>query len=124
MLVNLGFKQVGLPYDQRKIADNLERIDQFYLENGWYGDGLNGHRDYYVSFALHYYGLVYAKVMEKDDPVRAERYKARSTEFAKAFIYWFAENGSAIPYGRSMTYRFAQAAFWSAAIFAGITPFR
>ncbi|PAD14637.1 DUF2264 domain-containing protein [Shouchella clausii] len=123
VLVNLGFKQVGLPYDQRKIADNLERIDQFYLENGWYGDGLNGHRDYYVSFALHYYGLVYAKVMEKDDPVRAERYKARSTEFAKAFIYWFAENGSAIPYGRSMTYRFAQAAFWSAAIFAGITPF-
>ncbi|XOQ13497.1 MAG: DUF2264 domain-containing protein [Shouchella clausii] len=123
VLVNLGFKQVGLPYDQRKIADNLERIDQFYLENGWYGDGLNGHRDYYVPFALHYYGLVYAKVMEKDDPVRAECYKARATEFAKDFIYWFAKDGSAIPYGRSMTYRFAQAAFWSAAIFAGITPF-
>src|SRR5699024_4451169 len=40
--------------------------------------------------------------------------------FAKDFIYWFAKDGSAVPYGRSLTYRFAQSAFWSAMIFAEV----
>ena len=29
--------------------------------------------------------------MEKDDPERATKYKARAMEFAKQFIYWFDE---------------------------------
>ncbi|MBU7591515.1 DUF2264 domain-containing protein [Metabacillus halosaccharovorans] len=123
VLVNLGLKNVGEPYDREKIAVNLERIDQFYLSNGWYADGINGHSDYYVPFAFHYYGLIYAKVMEKEDPIRSQKYKARAEEFAKDFIAWFSSDGSAVPYGRSLTYRFASISFWSAAVYAGIEPF-
>ncbi|MFC4321552.1 DUF2264 domain-containing protein [Litchfieldia salsa] len=123
VLVNLGLKNVRLPYDQGKVAENLDRIDQFYLDNGWYSDGYDGHSDYYVPFAIHFYGLIYAKVMEKEDPKRSEQYKQRAEIFAKEFIYWFSEDGSSLPYGRSLTYRFSQAAFWSAAVFAGIKPF-
>ena len=61
--------------------------------------------------------------MEDDDKERSDIYKERATEFAKTFIYWFDEDGEALPYGRSLTYRFAQAAFWSACILAGIRPF-
>ena len=43
--------------------------------------------------------------------------------FAKTFIYWFADNGEAVPYVRSLTYRFAQCAFWSACLLADIRPF-
>lgn len=32
-------------------------------------------------------------------------------EFAKQFIYWFDEEGEAIPFGRSLTYRFSQVSF-------------
>lgn len=51
--------------------------------------------------------------MEEEDPVRSALFKARAKEFAGTFIYWFDDEGKALPFGRSMTYRFAQAAFWS-----------
>ena len=50
-------------------------------------------------------------------------FKARAKEFAEDFIYYFGEDGSAVPYGRSMTYRFAQAAFWSAYDYAVVEGF-
>lgn len=123
VLVNLGLKNIGMPYDRKKVEENLDRIDQFYLSNGWYADGIGGHSDYYVPFAIHYYGLIYAKVMEKEDPKRSRIYKERAEIFAKNFIYWSSTDGSSIPYGRSLTYRFAMSSFWGAAVYAGIEPF-
>ncbi|WP_117168660.1 DUF2264 domain-containing protein [Paraliobacillus sediminis] len=123
VLVNIGLKKVGAPYDKEKMKRNLDRIDQFYLADGWYSDGINGHVDYYASFAMHYYGLFYAKLMADDDPERPARFKERAVLFSQNFIYWFAGDGSAIPYGRSMTYRFAQSAFWSALVFAEVEAF-
>jgi hypothetical protein len=101
----------------------LERIDDFYLSDGWYKDGVHGQRDYYIAFAFHFYGLIYAVVMGEDDGERAEKYKNRACEFARSFIYWFDADGEALPYGRSLTYRFAQTAFWSACVLADIRPF-
>ncbi|WP_026675338.1 DUF2264 domain-containing protein [Alkalihalobacterium bogoriense] len=123
VLVNLGLKTVGAPYDKAKIDENLNRIEAFYLSDGWYSDGINGHCDYYTSFAIHYYCLLYAKVMEQDDPERSNLYKKRASVFARHFIYWFSNDGSALPYGRSLTYRFAQSSFWSAMVFAEVEEF-
>lgn len=123
VLVNLGFKKVGAPYDRKYMEKNLQRIDSFYLQDGWYADGVQGHSDYYVPFAIHFYSLIYAKLMEEEDPGRSQLYKERAKLFAQDFIYWFSADGSAIPYGRSMTYRFAQSAFWSALVYAGVEPF-
>lgn len=123
VMVNLGLKRVGAPYNKRRMDENLQRIDSFYLEDGWYMDGEGGHCDYYAPFALHYYGLVYAKLMETDDPARSRLYRERAELFAKQFIHWFSRDGSALPYGRSLSYRFAQSAFWGAAVYAGIEPF-
>ncbi len=123
VIVNLGFKAVGLPYDQEKVGKNLNRIDEFYLEEGWYADGLDAHCDYYGPFAIHFYSLLYAKLMDNEDSERAKKYKDRAATFAKDFIYWFASDGSALPYGRSLAYRFSQSAFWSALVYAGVEPF-
>jgi len=119
VLVNLGFRRIGLPYDREQMERSLKRIDDFYLGDGWYADGDGGHRDYYVPFGFHYYGLVYAKLMGAEDPERAARYRERAETFARHFLRWFAADGSALPYGRSLAYRFAQSAFWSALAFAG-----
>lgn len=123
VLVNVGFKKIGLPYDQEIMNDYLEKIDTYYLGDGWYSDGLTDQRDYYIAFAMHYYTLIYAKLMADDDPQRAAAYRERSAQFAQDFIYWFAEDGSAIPFGRSLTYRFAQVSFWSALVYAEVLPF-
>lgn len=123
VLVNIGFKKVGLPHDQVIMDNYLEIIDSYYLSDGWYSDGETDQRDYYIPFAMHYYSLIYAKLMEQDDPERAVRYRERAKQFAQDFIYWFAEDGSSIPFGRSLTYRFAQVSFWSALVYADVQPF-
>ena len=123
VLVNVGLKQAGAEYDPALIEANLDRIEQFYAEDGWYTDGAGGHADYYVPFALHYYGLLYAKWMEREDPERSRLYRDRASVFAQDFVYWFSKDGDSLPYGRSLTYRFAQGSFWGAAVYAGIEPF-
>ena len=38
------------------------------------------------------------------------------------FAAWFDTDGAAVPYGRSLTYRFAQSAFYAACLWAGLAP--
>ena len=123
ILVNLGLKNVGARYDADKIKSALARINSFYKGNGWYSDGNTAQTDYYIAFAMHFYGLIYAKVMEDEDREQGKIFKERAMLFAKDFIYWFAEDGSSVAFGRSQTYRFAQCSFWSACVFAGVEPF-
>lgn len=123
MLINLALKRLNRKYSQQKVEYALSRLDAFYLGNGWYKDGTAEQRDYYVSFALHFYSLIYCIVCYDEDRERCEKYKHRAAEFAKDFIYWFDDKGRALPYGRSLTYRFAQTAFWSACVVADVNAF-
>lgn len=123
VLVNLALKKVGRKYDRNLMDRYLDGLETFYIGEGWYRDGDSGQKDYYVSFGMHFYSLVYASQMENEDPERCKLYKDRAVEFAKQFIYWFDEDGDAIPFGRSLSYRFAQVSFFSACLIAGIEPF-
>lgn len=123
VLVNIALKSVGMPYSEKMLEEYLEGLETFYLGDGWYQDGDSGQKDYYISFAIHFYCLVYAKVMGGEDAERAERYKERAIAFAGQFIYWFDKDGDAIPFGRSLTYRFSQVSFFAACLLAGIEPF-
>ena len=42
VLVNVGFRKAGLPYDAGQLENNLQRIEEFYLDAGWYSDGIGG----------------------------------------------------------------------------------
>lgn len=120
VMVNLGLKKVGASYSEDALEDALNLLDSYYLGDGWYSDGLKPQRDYYIAMAMHYYALIYAKIAGDDDPERAQRYGERAIEFAQDFVHWFAADGAALPYGRSLTYRFAQGAFWGALAFADV----
>ena len=118
VLVNTGFKLCGLPYPAELLRVDLEHIETHYENDGWYFDYEN-QRDYYTLWAFHYYGLIYAHAMAKIDPERAQTYHNRSVAIARDFVCWFDNAGSALPYGRSLTYRFAQSAFFAAAALDG-----
>jgi hypothetical protein len=120
VLVNLGLANVGAEHNVLTMNAALDRLEQFYLGDGWYSDGLTVQRDYYVPFAMHYYSLMYAKLAQNSDPERAHRFRGRAKQFAQDFIYWFDADGAALPFGRSLTYRFAQGAFWGALAFADV----
>jgi hypothetical protein len=120
VLVNLALHRVGACGNAEQMTRDLQRLESYYLPEGGYSDGPSGQRDYYVPFAMHYYGLLYASLAQEQDPVRCDRFRQRAAEFAQQFIHWFAADGSALPYGRSLIYRFAQGAFWGALAFAGV----
>jgi hypothetical protein len=123
ILVNVALKRLGVNYDENILEHSLKRLEEFYIHDGWYSDGLTDRRDYYTSFAIHFALLIYANLFEKEDPLRVAIYRERAIEFADQFIYWFTANGEALPFGRSLTYRFAQGAFWGALAFANVEAF-
>ncbi|GAA0979727.1 DUF2264 domain-containing protein [Acrocarpospora macrocephala] len=116
VLVGLGLKRIGV--EAAPVAERLDLLESYGVGAGWYSDGRNPQRDYYIPFAMHYYALIYAAL--GDDPARACRLKERAAMFAHDFQHWFTADGAAVPYGRSMTYRFAQGAFWGALAFADV----
>lgn len=123
IITNVAMYKAGRPYDRKKLKEGLDLIDAYYDDGGWYHDGNGGDKDYYNPFVMVTYGIVYAMFMEKEDPERCRRFRERALAFGKDYIYWFSENGASFAYGRSMTYRFAQAAYFSVCALGGIEVF-
>ncbi|WLI75761.1 DUF2264 domain-containing protein [Kosakonia sp. H02] len=122
IMVQLGFKRAGLPWDATAIERRFMMMDAYYLGDGWYSDGPARPKDYYISMAFHFYGLIYA-TLNGEDTERAAIIRERASLFAQDFIYMSAAEGESVPFGRSLTYRFAMVAFWSAVAFAGLPVF-
>lgn len=120
VMVSVGLDRVGYAHDRDARHARLDRLETYALADGWYGDGPTEQRDYYIPWAMHFYGLIYAALAGGEDPARTARFRRRAGEFALGFRHWFADDGSAVPYGRSLTYRFAQGSFWGALAYAGV----
>lgn len=125
VLVNLALNSVGMPCDIELMYRDLDEVDSWYVGDGWYTDGtpdIKPQRDYYIPWAIQYYGVLYSVFAAKRDPARARKFRERAMAFGREFAYWFDPNGAALPYGRSLGYRFGQCAFYSACVFAGLEP--
>ncbi|TVY62642.1 hypothetical protein Focb16_v004350 [Fusarium oxysporum f. sp. cubense] len=132
---------------QAQMDHDLETLDLMYLQDGWSSDGIwpeaddvfatdarvfeeTGKRnqnfwsrqaDYYSgSFAIQFSQLLYVKFASDLDPARAERYRQQARDFGSQFWRYFDESGAAIPFGRSLTYRFACAGFFAALAMAEV----
>ena len=120
ILVCAAFRRLGLSVDETAERESFDLVESLYRRDGWYIDGCNGNYDFYNPFGFHFYGLVYARLMGDLFPERAARYVERARLFAPQFLAFFRENGSNVPYGRSLAYRFAAVSFFSACAFAGV----
>ena len=133
ILTNMAFARLGLKVDAKALIDDFEVIENCYVSDGWYYDGHDGQMDYYIPFAMHFYGLIWAALAPKISatlsaelgeaakffrkPYRMELLN-RGRRFAQDYEKWFSDDGVEVPFGRSLTYRFAHAAFWPALILA------
>lgn len=118
VMVNLAFEYLGLPFREDLIRQDMDLVDSFYSSDGWYRDVVP--YDMYNPWAIQYYTLIYYKLRKDKDRQRCERIRERTLLFAKQYACFFNESGGCVPYGRSLTYRFAQAGYFSAAAYAGI----
>ncbi|PSN65478.1 hypothetical protein BS50DRAFT_527895 [Corynespora cassiicola Philippines] len=128
VLVNLALvRTLGVSLEEVKghMEDSFRVLDGFYLSEGWSSDGLWGddrkQADYYSgSFAIQFAQLLFVRFAPDYDPQRTYRYKKQAAEFAAGYWRYFDRDGAAIPFGRSLTYRFAFAAFWAAVAIADV----
>ncbi|SES03100.1 hypothetical protein SAMN05443377_13416 [Propionibacterium cyclohexanicum] len=116
---NAALRCNGLRYSPERLDFALAGIDSFAEGDHWYTDGPGEQRDYYVAFAFHFYGLLYARYFAPQDDRYAQKFRHRAVAFAEDFSYWFDAQGRSLPFGRSLTYRFAHVSFWSALVVTG-----
>jgi hypothetical protein len=117
IMVDMALDHLGIEFDRSLTETFQTELDGFYIADGWYRDGNYRRIDHYIAFAMHFYGLIYAKLSKPGDAF-AERYRERARLFAKDFASWFDEDGGTLAFGRSMTYRFACGGFWAGLAFA------
>ncbi|USW48654.1 hypothetical protein Slin15195_G019730 [Septoria linicola] len=125
VFANLGLRANGAPYSHECIEADVKHLDTFHRGGGWSNDGPEGYTqmDYYSgSFAIQYLQLLYSKLAQDFDPERCEEYRTRAKAFALDFVHYQDPDGHSIPFGRSLTYRFATIAFWSAFAYADVEP--
>ncbi|KAK2043752.1 hypothetical protein LZ31DRAFT_585071 [Colletotrichum somersetense] len=128
-----------------KINSDLELLDTFYRFNNWSADGpwqtseqaqaemqhgktarrdtvdISRKADYYSgSFAIQFSQLLYSRFAAYIDPERAETYRQRARDFGANFWKYFDAEGAAIPFGRSLAYRFACGGYFSALALAQV----
>lgn len=99
---------VGAPHDPAEIDGGLDRIEQWYVGDGWYTDGAGRCFDYYAGWAMHLYPLMWARM--SGDRERGDRYRERLRAFLTQYQHMFARDGAPVHQGRSLCYRFASVA--------------
>ncbi|MFF3613218.1 DUF2264 domain-containing protein [Streptomyces sp. NPDC002580] len=102
------------------IDRGLERIEQWYLGDGWYTDGHGRKFDHYNGWAMHLYPVLHAWLA--DDTRLLDLYAGRLESHLADYARLFGGDGAPMPQGRSLTYRFATTApLWLGAL-TGRTP--
>ncbi|WP_327294153.1 MULTISPECIES: DUF2264 domain-containing protein [unclassified Streptomyces] len=114
---------VGAPYSQSDIDGGLDRIEDWYVGDGWYTDGDGQNFDYYIGWALHLYPLLWSRIAGEDpDAGRTKVYRERLRQFLDGYQHFFGADGAPVHQGRSLTYRYAALApVWMGAL-ADCTP--
>lgn len=120
ILVNMMFDLLELPWSEECIKDDKAIVEGCYIGDGWYYDGNLEQLDYYTPFAMHFYGLIYARLAEQADPEYSTVLKVRAGQFSKDFVYLFSDRMGDIPYERNPAYRFAHGAFFSVMSYARV----
>ncbi|WP_238431866.1 DUF2264 domain-containing protein [Streptomyces cavernae] len=102
------------------IDRGLDRIEQWYVSDGWYTDGDGRAFDYYNGWAMHLYPVLHAWLA--DDTRLLDLYGGRLQAHLADYARLFGADGAPMHQGRSLTYRFATTApLWLGAL-TGRTP--
>ncbi|MFP4353094.1 MAG: DUF2264 domain-containing protein [Puniceicoccaceae bacterium] len=112
--VELFLREVGENWDRMRLDAAVRAHDNWFLGDGWYGDGESFATNYYNSFVMHPM-LLEAEPVMRDDPFLAgkgqrtrelcDQILPRAQRYAEHLVRMIAPDGSFPPLGRSITYR-------------------
>jgi len=118
---------VGVDVPGGRGAENVARVESWYLGHGWYNDGPvaepGRNLDHYNSWVIHPFLWQWYRLRGEAEPAAlTARFRERLGEFADSYALLFAPDGAPLHQGRSLTYRHAVlGGLWTAAL-AGVDP--
>ncbi|NUR27197.1 MAG: DUF2264 domain-containing protein [Catenulispora sp.] len=115
---------VGVEVPGGRGAENVERVESWYLGDGWYNDGppppegSGRNIDHYNAWVIQPFLWQWYRLRGDAEPAwRVERFRERLAAFAATNALLFAPDGAPLHMGRSLTYRHAVlGGLWAAAL--------
>ena len=101
---------VGEDYEPYRTMTAINKLNEWYVGDGWYSDGSSFSTDYYNSYVIHPMMIDILKVMvAKKKMAEAQLTKAtsRAVRYAQITERMISSTGEYPPVGRSVTYRTA-----------------
>lgn len=126
ILVNNWFVDNGHPDHAPLITADEEITNGHYLDHGWYYDGYVNQLDNYIPGAYHFFALIRAAFLDNNEhnsesiTRQCQLIRERATAMIPSYAQWFTHDGACLPFGRSLDYKFDQADFWAAAVYAHV----
>lgn len=99
--------QNGYESNREHLTKMYERLMGWYRGDGWFLDGNNRGFDYYNLWGFQLFNQILYKYDTKWRNQFGQRIKETTAQFLKTFPYLFGRDGGPIPWGRSLSYRFA-----------------
>ena len=107
-MVEVGLRALGEPFDKTRIEFALYQHEQWYIGDGWYGDGPEMHFDYYNSLVIHPMLLTITRALA-DVPAPWQNMRARvvkrAVRYATSLERCISPEGTLPVIGRSLGYR-------------------
>ncbi|HBL76168.1 MAG: hypothetical protein A2W90_08730 [Bacteroidetes bacterium GWF2_42_66] len=100
-------EKYGYDANREHLAQMFERLLGWYRGDGWFIDGSNRGFDHYNLWGFQLYLHVLDKFDKKWHDQFGARIKQVSAHFFETLPFLFGRDGGPIPWGRSLSYRFA-----------------
>lgn len=108
-------ESVGGEVHAVEVDEALDRIDDWYVGDGWYTDGEGRRFDYYNAWAFQFYPFFICRMVGNRLDERRHLYRGRLRMFLAGYEHLFGATGSPLIQGRSLIYRWGVVApFWMA----------
>lgn len=97
----------GVDSNREHLTRMYERLFGWYRGDGWFLDGNNRGFDYYNLWGFQLFNQVLYKYDARWRLQFGDRIKTTTAKFLETFPYLFGRDGGPVPWGRSLSYRFA-----------------
>jgi hypothetical protein len=100
-------EKYGYDANREQLTQMFERLLGWYRGDGWFIDGNNGGFDYYNLWGFQLFFQVLDRFDVKWHDQFGDQINKLSARFFETLPYLFGRDGGPIPWGRSLSYRFA-----------------
>lgn len=124
-MVECALKVFDGEWNYERVEYAINKHNEWYKGDGWYGDGPNFHLDYYNSFVIQPMLIQVLDVVNEQSPdchIETSVYHKRYARYAEQLERLISPEGTFPAFGRSLPYRFGAFYALSDAVYRQLLP--